>query len=335
MKLEYKNPEKRKGIFIWEMVVNFLSKEKYFGIRNVNENEMKESAKKMFGDDALCFLSVNQPDKFLFWIAKIKEWDNQKVTYLDYSIKDQKEYEDVENGNLILFYDFSKNILGEKNLKVNFTIDFYETELVVDSWETKEYDKSSSFFKRYTKSERQLAQADSIVSTARRITRDGAGYYAKAKMVYNWIEENITYKESTTKRGAIRIFESKEGNAAEMSFLCITLMRAAGIPSRLVSGAWGEIEKKQDAHFWLEFYLQDVGWVPVDCSKKMFGKIDNKRTIFSKGENILLNRGPENSDFFNINYGRTFFMQPEAVYVNKQEGGVFAIKQSKYLLIKG
>jgi hypothetical protein len=334
MKIEYQNPERRRGIFIWEMDVNFLSKESNFSLKNATEEEMKESAKKIYGSDVVCFMALNKPSNFLLWVSQMKDWDSQKIISSDYS-GEKKDYKDTENDNLIGFFDFSKSILGKKQLRINFTLDEYEVKLHADNWTTKEYDKGSSLFRRYTKSELQLGQTDSIVKIAKEITTNGASYFAKAKMIYNWICENINYQESNTKRGAIRIFESKAGNAAEISFLFITLMRSVEIPSRLVVGAWGEIGKKQDLHFWVEFYLQDVGWVPVDCAKKMFGEIDNKRIIFSKGENILLERGPEQSDVFRINYKRAFFMQPEAVYLNKEEEGVFAVKQNKYLLIKG
>lgn len=334
MKIEYQNPERRKGIFIWEMDVNFLSRDSNFSLKNATEEEMIESAKKIYGSDVTCFMGLNKPSSFLLWISQMKDWDSQKIISADYS-GEKKDYKDTENDNLIGFFDFSKNILGKKQLRINFTLDEYEVKLNAENWETKEYEKGTSLFRRYTKSERQLGQTESIVKTAREITENGVSHFAKAKMIYNWICENINYQESSTKKGAIRVFESKVGNAAEISFLFITLLRSVEIPSRLVVGAWGEIEKKQDFHFWVEFYLQDIGWIPVDCAKKMFGEIDNKRIIFSKGENILLERGPEQSDIFGINYKRVFFMQPDAAYLNKKEDGVFAVKQNKYLLIKG
>jgi hypothetical protein len=334
MKIEYKNPEKRKGIFIWEIDVNFLSKESDFRFKNAGEEEMIGEAKKVYGSDAVCFPSLNRANTFILWVSQIKDWDSQKVSYSDYG-EEKKDYNDKENGNLIGFFDFSKSILGRKQLRINFTLEEYETKLQTDTWETAPYDRSSSLFRKYTKSERQLGQTDNVVMLAKEVTKTGSSPFAKAKMIYNWISENITYKDSSTKRGAIRVFESRDGNSAEISFLYITLLRSVEIPARLVSGAWGEIEKKQDFHFWVEFYLEGVGWIPVDCAKKMFGDIDSKRIIFSKGENILLEKAPDQSDIFGINYRRVFFMQPEVIYLNKQEPGIFAIKQNKYLLIKG
>jgi len=334
MKIEYKNPQKRRGIFIWEADVNFLSRKRDFELKGVGEKEIVERAKKKYGEDALCFPSSGREDSFLVWLSHIKEWDSQKEVEENWNMEAEKNYEDRENGNTIGFFNFSKNISGRKQIKINFSLQAHEVELNTEEWSTKEYDKSSSLYRKYTKSDRWLGQTDDIVTLAKEITKNGSTYFSMAKAIYNWVIESIDYREGDRKRGAIKVFQSKEGSAAEMSFLCVTLMRSVGVPTRLVSGAWGEVEKKQDFHFWLEFYLQDVGWVPVDCAKKMFGKLDNKRTIFSKGESIFLEKAPENSDLFKINYKRTFFLQPEAVYINNSEEGVLALKQNKYLLVK-
>ncbi len=335
MKINYKNPEKRTGILIWEGDVSFLSREKDFSLRGIGEEEIKERARKVNGDNALYFFTaVNKADSFLVWVSQIKEWDSQKVLSSESSVTEKRSYEDKENGNIISFIDFSSKVLGRKQIKINFSIEVSEIEVEEGSWVTDDYDKSSPLYRKYTKSERQLSQTDDIVKLAEEITRSTDDYFPKAKIIYNWIVENIEHKEKTGERGAIRVFQSKNGNAAELSFLCITLMRSVGIPARLVTGAWGEAGRRQENHFWLEFYLNNVGWVPVDCAKKMFARLDNKRTIFSKGENIILERGPDQSEVFNINYKRVFFMQPEATYINKQEDGLLVVEQNKYLLVK-
>jgi hypothetical protein len=198
----------------------------------------------------------------------------------------------------------------------------------------KDYNKNSLLYQQNTKNERMLSQTEEIIAMAKNITQESNNYIVKAKRIYDWVIENIAYKNSNTERGAIRTFQNREGNAGEISFLFTTLMRAEGIPTRIITGEWGEREKKQDFHFWNEFYIEDVGWVPVDCIKKLFGEMDNKRIIFSKGENIVLEKAPEKGEVFGINYRKAFFMQPDVFYIDKSEEGVFAVKQNKYILIK-
>ncbi len=335
MKIEYKNPEKKQSIFIWEAEINFLSKEREFNLRNASEEEIKEIAQKRYGRDVHVFPSSQRQESFFLWISKIKEWESQKNIDAHYSIRESKEYEDKENKNTIALYDFSKNILGKKQLKVQFSTDIYQVAFDPGDWKTKEYDKSSPFYIRYTRGERYIGQTEDIVNLTNDITREGEGYLAKAKIIYNWIIKNITPQNTNTRRGAMRVLENGSGGTIEINFLLLAMLRAADIPARMISGVWGEIEKRQEFHFWTEFYIEGVGWIPVDCVKKMFGDMDNKRIILSKGENISLEMAPENDNFFNISYKRIFFLQPEAFYVSKKEEGFFAIKENKYILVKG
>ena len=48
-------------------------------------------------------------------------------------------------------------------------------------------------------------------------------------------------------------------------------------------------------HVWAEFYLQNIGWIPVDPTigqddnkDYFFGNLDNKRLVMSKGYNVNL-----------------------------------------------
>ncbi len=330
MSIEYKNPEKRDGIFVWEADVKFFPKSSVSSMANSLAEE-KVTAKE--SDGIFCYSSQKE-DNFLMWASEIKNWESQKVISLNWSSPKKKFYEEDENKNIINIFDFSKKIIGRSQLKATFSCEVSEIKVDFNSITNRDYNKSSFLYQKQTKTERFLSQTEEIVAMARSITDGTNNYIMQAKKIYQWIIENIKLREGGKERGVIRTFQSREGNVGEISFLFTTLMRAVGIPTRIVAGEYGEKEKKQDFHFWNEFYLEGVGWIPVDCAKKLFGELDNKRIIFSKGENILLERAPESGDAFGINYKRAFFLQPEVFYVDKKESGVFAIKTNKYILIK-
>lgn len=334
MKIEYKNPKKRQGIFIWELDVNFESREEVMGTFVSSNERVIEKMQQKYGKDAICYPSGSRESVFLLWLTEIKEWDTQKNIITSYGVEKRKTYEDKENGNSIVVFDFSNNILGKKQVRLNFTFDAYEVELIGKDFKTPEYDKYSSLFRNYTKFERQITATDDVIKTANEIIRDQGSYIGKAKVIYDWVINNINYVETVEKRNVARVFQSKQGNAREISFLYIALLRSVDIPARIVAGVYGEEGRKQNFHTWAEFYLEGVGWVPVDCSKKMFSELDSNRIIFSKGENILLERGPITSTIFDINNKRAFFMQPEVFYVDYEKTGFFALKQNKYLLVK-
>ncbi|TWT20091.1 DUF3488 domain-containing protein [Luteimonas marina] len=69
------------------------------------------------------------------------------------------------------------------------------------------------------------------------------------------------------------LFDWKQGFCEHFSSAFVILMRAAGIPARVVTGYVGGyrnpiggywIVRRQDAHAWAEVWLEDRGWVRVD-----------------------------------------------------------------------
>jgi protein-glutamine gamma-glutamyltransferase len=69
------------------------------------------------------------------------------------------------------------------------------------------------------------------------------------------------------------LFDTKKGFCEHYSGSFVFLMRAAGIPARVVTGYQGGevntvgnylIVRQADAHAWAEVWLQDAGWVRVD-----------------------------------------------------------------------
>ena len=54
-------------------------------------------------------------------------------------------------------------------------------------------------------------------------------------------------------------------------------------------------------HMWAEFYLQDIGWIPVDPNAGLFGELYGIKVIMSKGRDVLL--GPEAPQTFHNGYG--------------------------------
>ncbi len=334
MKIEYKNPKKRQGIFIWELDVFFASREEVMGTFVSSNERVIEKLKQKHGSDAICFPSNSRESVFLLWIAEIKEWDTQKNIDTSYGIERRKTYEDKENGNSVAVFDFSNNITGKKQVRLNFSFDAYELELIGQDFKTEEYDRHSSLFRNYTKFERQITPTDDVIRVAKDVSSQQGNYIGKAKKIYDWVINNIDYVETTEKGSVTKVFQNKKGNAREISFLYIALLRSIDIPARVVTGVYGEEGRKQNFHTWSEFYLEGVGWVPVDCSKKLFSELDNNRIIFSKGENIFLERGPITSTIFDINNKKAFFMQPEVFYIDHEESGFFALKQNKYILVK-
>lgn len=111
--------------------------------------------------------------------------------------------------------------------------------------------------------------------------------------------------------------DKKYGNCTDFHALLIGLLRASGIPARFSIGYAIPSAPPAGAvagyHCWIDFYLDGVGWVPVDASEAWkhpdkrdyyFGHHDADRVELSTGRDLPLPgaRGPS----------RNFFVYPYA-----------------------
>lgn len=103
----------------------------------------------------------------------------------------------------------------------------------------------------------------------------------------------------------LSITEETGAHAVEYALLTATLLRAAGIPSRVITGAYADVESdggelETVIHYWNEFFLPKFGWVPLDSAmgdgmydaeiaeaegemaqEFYFGSLDNARVALS------------------------------------------------------
>jgi len=66
--------------------------------------------------------------------------------------------------------------------------------------------------------------------------------------------------------GAAKAMEAGVGSPADLVAACVAVLRAGGIPARVVVGVDRNLEdgKRPPLSAWAEFYLPDSGWVPFD-----------------------------------------------------------------------
>ncbi len=307
---------------VWEAEADFISQDRL--------SEERSSGK----EGGIYLPSSGKRNSFLLWLARPKEWENQKEVKIEQSISSLEQYEDKKNGNIIDFFDFSYEMAGKKQLKVQFALTAYEVALQETEERVKEYDSSSVFYREYTKNDRFLTQTEGIIAFSRQLTGKEKRYVKKAEKIYDWITENISFKETGLRRSVIYVFRKREGNMEEISSLFVTMCRAAGIPARMVSGAKEDDSHQQNFHLWSEFYLDPTGWVPVDCVDKLFGKLENTKTVISKGENIILERCPTDQKELGITNKKTFLLFPNALYLDRAQKGTIFLRESKYFFAK-
>lgn len=135
---------------------------------------------------------------------------------------------------------------------------------------------------------------------------------ARARAAYDYVLSTMKYDKPTGANQGwgqgdiLWACDKKYGNCTDFHALFIGLLRASNIPARfsigysIPNGAGGDIP---GYHCWADFYVDGVGWVPVDASEAwkhkekaeyFFGHHDADRVQLATGRDVSLPgaRGP-------------------------------------------
>jgi protein-glutamine gamma-glutamyltransferase len=102
--------------------------------------------------------------------------------------------------------------------------------------------------------------------------------YETAVRVATYLDQNLRYSLDLRRESSLDplddfLFQTKAGNCEYFAAGMAILLRAAGVPARVVNGfqrgEWNEVGgyfavRQRDAHSWVEAYLPKAGWVTFD-----------------------------------------------------------------------
>jgi transglutaminase-like putative cysteine protease len=170
---------------------------------------------------------------------------------------------------------------------------------------------SDPLMKRYLEPDKLVPLNDTIAELAKQQTAGDTAPLQKARHIYDYVIATMRYDKSGEGWGrgdAIWACTAKRGNCTDFHSLFIGMMRSAGIPARFEIGfPLPEGKSEGDIpgyHCWAEFYLNGVGWIPVDASEAwknpakrdyFFGAHDDNRVFFTYGRDLVLSpeqKGP-------------------------------------------
>ncbi len=122
----------------------------------------------------------------------------------------------------------------------------------------------------------------------------GSDDAAIVRRAMDWINRDFGYTLETPLPGRNGVdeflFDEKKGFCQHFSSSFVVLMRAAGIPARVVTGYAGGVRnpignywvvRKMDAHAWAEVWLPQRGWVRVDptaavASERIYDTLEDR-----------------------------------------------------------
>jgi transglutaminase-like putative cysteine protease len=189
-------------------------------------------------------------------------------------------------------------------ISLTFTADIYERRASLGG--VKPYDNQSPLYKKYTQ-DRAYAGVTPLNGEPNPVLQkhlDEAGVnrnsdpIVKARKIYEYLGRELSYGGfSDSESKTDDCIQNGKAHCGEYAISFVRLCREAGVPARRCAGfAFSEDPKKKNeiivsGHNWAEFYVEGIGWIPVDPtmgdkkdSRKQyyFGAMDNARLCVSK-----------------------------------------------------
>lgn len=167
-----------------------------------------------------------------------------------------------------------------KSVKITITFEAsvgseLRAETSVAEFPLKNIHESEKIFLKST----ELVQADhpDIVKLARELTKNAQTEYEAVTRILNWVVDNIKYTYNPPQFDALWTLKTGKGNCQNFAHIAMALLRASGIPSRVVGGLTLKEQWKiplgksflvqsmgQGGHAWIEIYFPDLGWLSYD-----------------------------------------------------------------------
>jgi len=93
--------------------------------------------------------------------------------------------------------------------------------------------------------------------------------YWIGRKIFNYINDKLFYERVGGWNTAPTVLQRGNGSCSEYTFVYISMCRAAGLPARYVGAVThrGDDASWDDVfHRWVEIYLPNYGWIPIDPS---------------------------------------------------------------------
>jgi hypothetical protein len=196
--------------------------------------------------------------------------DNQKIE----DIQLTKGYKMVtdKSGQQTAHYTFKDILAGEKVVAEMITrARVYEIRYFIDPDKVGGLDEMPDDIPDvyYENNEKYQYDHPVIQSGLKQAVGDEKNPYWIARKIYNFLMDKMYYEMAGGWNTAPTVLDRGNGSCSEYSFVYISMCRAAGLPARYVGSVVvrGDDDSMDDVfHRWVEVYLPNYGWIPVDPS---------------------------------------------------------------------
>jgi transglutaminase-like putative cysteine protease len=232
------------------------------------------------------------------WMPRILPTPEQRT--IESVAQDPAPLLDTTAASLYSFTNLQKG--GKYKVSMSWMFDRYAVATQVNPGDVPAYATASELYATFTAPDPLVPSTASDVARAAALAVGGEkNPWLKARRIYDWLLAQLTY--SPAAGDTVAALRTKKGNAFAYSSLYCALLRAAGVPARMVAGYLvGDAGQQTRRHFWDEFYVETLGWIPVDptlgdqktllpnaptadfdARVYYFGNLDNQHIAFTKG----------------------------------------------------
>ncbi len=223
-----------------------------------------------------------------------------------------------------IIYDFQHTMIhqtsgargsGKTKFKQNFAVTTYDTRTEIYP---SSIDSSAQMNKKLkaiaTKADSCIPSDDEeLIKTARSIAKNEKNPYVIAALTYNYMLKEFVILQDVRKGNIspLDLLRTKRGDAYDFAVIFTALLRANGIAALPDSGILVETDLKTRPHWWSEFYVPGLGWIPVDVAiaagldyhpwqkdivphQFYFGNLDGQHILFNRGWNEFKPSAPNN-----------------------------------------
>jgi len=208
-------------------------------------------------------VSADGDNTLSLWIPQLVQAPEQR----EIQLVSQEPDPLFDNVNGVKLFNF-ENLSADKTYTIfqSFMVDRYSVETKVNIAKVPtNYDTTRRLYKKYTSADMIVPATDEgIVKISSSVVGRERNPYRKAREIYRYVVTRLQVDPEYQEYDILKAVEDRKGNPYVYAILFCALTRSQGIPARPVAGYLVDRDLQAARHYWAEFYLETVGWIPVD-----------------------------------------------------------------------
>jgi len=217
-----------------------------------------------------------------------------------------KKTQEPEYGNWMLYAEIPRADKPEYRFAIDYDVVRRERVVLANGKPSPDFHPNTTHIQlaRFLQPDRLVPITGLPAQLAVEQTKGAVTQMEKARAIYDYVFHNMRYDKTGTGWGhgdTLWACDSKRGNCTDFHSLFISMARSQHIPARFEIGFQLPAEKHSAEvpgyHCWSDFYVNSIGWIPVDISEAWqhqelhdyyFGAHDANRMQFTVGRDLRL-----------------------------------------------